>query len=397
MIKRIRLYDLIVNLAIIITLSMHDQKVLVIGIQFLLIGCFILKFCRNGKILIIGSAKPFLIRYGMFILLCMVSYIWSINKAGWLKNNISIMQCVCVGVCIIYYADSSRRKNNILHAAVAGALILAARMILFVPISAWGMERVGDYVGYGNVGVTYVMAPASIISFYLAYKEKNKMLYAATAVLFVLSALSGSKKGPVVFAVGLAIILIKASKDIRKLLINLLFAGALLGIIYLMIMKIPVLYNALGIRIVQAFGQLNGTVLDKSTRDRMILLQDGIKAFLQNPILGVGIDGFKNAQINRIHYYAHNNYVELLADCGILGCVIYYLPLYKHFFQKAFGKINLFTDDILAIALMGALMIGDITSVSYFQESLQIFYAISFMLICYDKREKKRNLYKEGM
>lgn len=387
-IKKIKLYDLIMNLTLIVTLAMHDKNKLVIGMQFLLIAVFIFKHCKNGKFLIIKGAKPFLVRYSIFILVCMASYIWSINKTGWLKINISIIQCVCIGVCIIYYADNSKHKDNILYVAVISALILAGRMLISVPINAWGVKRVGDYVGYGNVGVTYVMAPASIISFYLAYKNKNKILYAVTAVLFVISALSGSKKGPIVFAVGAGIVLIKISKDVRKLFRNLLLAGFLVGIIYLVIMKVPVLYNALGVRIIQALGQIDGTVVDKSTRDRMILLQDAIKVFLQNPITGVGIDGFKKAEINRIHYYAHNNYVELLADCGIVGCMVYYLPICRCFFQGLLRKVDILTDNVLAIALLGGLLIGDITSVSYFQESLQIFYAIAFMLIGYGKRQK---------
>ena len=388
-IKKIKLYDLIINLTLIITLSMHDKNKLVIGMQVLLIIFFVFRYCKNGKFIIPKGTKPYLIRYGMFILLCMASYMWSINKAGWLKINISIIQCVCIGACIIYYADSEKHKDSILYAAVVGALILAVRMLMLVPVNAWGVKRVGDYVGYGNVGVTYVMAPASIISFYLAYKYKNKRFYVLTAVLFVISALSGSKKGPVIFLAGAAIILVKTSKDRSKLFRNILFAGFLMGSMYLMIMKIPLLYNALGIRIVRALGQLDGTVVDKSTRDRMILLQYGIKVFLQNPIVGVGIDGFKKAQINWIHYYAHNNYVELLADCGIAGCLIYYLPIFRRFLQGLFRKIDFSTDDILAVSLLGGLLVGDITSVSYFQESLQIFYAIAFMLLSYSSRERK--------
>lgn len=387
MIRRIKLYDLIMNLAIIITLSMHDKTYLVITMQFLLIGCIIFRYCKDGIVRIVGGAKPFLIRYSLFILICMISYIWSINRDGWMKINISVLQCICVGVCIIYYADSEKRKDNMLYATVMGAFVLAVRMLLSVPLHAWGAERVGEYVGYGNVGVTYVMAPASIVSFYLAYKKKDRKLYLLTAVLFVMSALSGSKKGPVVFLAGLAVILIKNSRDVRKLLKNFIFAVILMGAAYLVIMKVPVLYNALGVRIINAIGQIGGTVLDKSTRDRMILLQDGIKVFLQNPLTGVGIDGFKNSQINQIHYYAHNNYVELLADCGITGCAIYYLLLFRSFFGGMVKKINLNTDNLLATALLGALLIGDISSVSYFQESLQIFYALSFMLISYEKRE----------
>ena len=387
--KRIKLYDLIVNLSIIITLSMHDKSTLVITIQFLLIVCSIFKFCKNGKFIFRKSTKLFLVRYGLFVVLCLMSYVWSINRTGWLKMNISIMQCVCMGACIIYYADCDRRKDLLLYSTIAGAMTLAVRMAILVPANAWGVKRVGDYVGYGNVGVTYVMAPASIVSFYLAYKKKSKGLYAVTAILFVVSALSGSKKGPVIFVVGLAVILIKMSKNTGRLLKNLILAGILTGVIGMLVMKVPVLYNALGVRIVQALGQVKGTVLDKSTRDRMLLLQYGMKVFSENPILGVGIDGFKNSPANRIHYYAHNNYVELLADCGILGCVIYYLPLYGCFFQGLVKKMNFTTDNILAVALLGALLIGDLSSVSYFQESLQIFYALAFMLIGYEKRVKK--------
>ena len=66
---------------------------------------------------------------------------------------------------------------------------------------------------------------------------------------------------------------------------------------------------------------------------RVTLFQYGMNWFLDNPILGVGINNFrvlstKTSEFAGMSFYAHNNYVELLVDIGIVGIVIYYSAYY---------------------------------------------------------------------
>lgn len=60
--------------------------------------------------------------------------------------------------------------------------------------------------------------------------------------------------------------------------------------------------------------------------DQSNLMLRGIKMFFERPLLGWGVGGFQQySLINHGAYvYAHSNYVELLADFGIVGLLIYY-------------------------------------------------------------------------
>lgn len=87
-----------------------------------------------------------------------------------------------------------------------------------------------------------------------------------------------------------------------------------------LIMTNSTLYDAIGYRF-DGLGQGQAEGVD----DQEYIMKKGIELFLERPILGWGVEGFKVA--SRIGLYAHSNYVELLADYGIVGFLLYYSNL----------------------------------------------------------------------
>jgi len=86
---------------------------------------------------------------------------------------------------------------------------------------------------------------------------------------------------------------------------------------------------------------------------RMELWITGWKIFLENPVTGVGVGGFKvmakanseRYQVNDIvnkHSYAHNQYIAALATRGMPGLILFLLlmalPLYIAMTQRAFDR-----------------------------------------------------------
>jgi hypothetical protein len=91
---------------------------------------------------------------------------------------------------------------------------------------------------------------------------------------------------------------------------------------FIIVMKIDFFYNILGMRLekmVYAFLDIGG---DSSTIDRLYLIQEGTRLFSANPILGYGLDNFRYLSV--MGKYAHNNYIELACDLGLIGAAIYY-------------------------------------------------------------------------
>ena len=85
---------------------------------------------------------------------------------------------------------------------------------------------------------------------------------------------------------------------------------------------------------------------------RLVLWDNAIQTFINNPILGIGLNG--TLEYNTIHYgtpvYIHNTMLEVLSESGIIGFIIFLIlwVLIFHFCVKLF-KINKDTKFLLAI------------------------------------------------
>lgn len=64
---------------------------------------------------------------------------------------------------------------------------------------------------------------------------------------------------------------------------------------------------------------------DDGNVKRVYLYQSSIRIFLDSPIVGKGYDQFKYWSYTG--GYAHSTYAEALADFGVIGCLLYFLPI----------------------------------------------------------------------
>ena len=126
----------------------------------------------------------------------------------------------------------------------------------------------------------------------------------------------------------------------------LLVAGIIL-IVYNLLISVDFLYDFVGERLQ---GAINGVLglggeLDGSTAERIGLVEKGMGWFYERPWFGYGLNGFyiKHAQEFNYSYYAHNNFVEMLVDLGIVGFAIYY-SLYAYIFIKGIKALKKYRD-----------------------------------------------------
>ncbi|MBR6015266.1 MAG: O-antigen ligase family protein, partial [Firmicutes bacterium] len=61
---------------------------------------------------------------------------------------------------------------------------------------------------------------------------------------------------------------------------------------------------------------------------RTVFFSDGMKLFKMSPVFGRGLGGFENGvmAVQNFFYetkYAHNHYVQMLCDCGLIGLVVF--------------------------------------------------------------------------
>lgn len=96
------------------------------------------------------------------------------------------------------------------------------------------------------------------------------------------------------------------------------YSGASQGDVH---MKYPLLPNIIANRLQNIFANENMV-------QRGIFFEDGIKMFSKSPVIGRGLGGFENGVygVQDFYYetkYAHNHYIQVLSDLGIVGLVLF--------------------------------------------------------------------------
>ena len=123
---------------------------------------------------------------------------------------------------------------------------------------------------------------------------------------------------------------------------------------------------------------------DRSVNSRMLMINVGYSIFANNPLWGCGIN---NAQFILEYYFArtylHNNYIELLADLGLIGFCLYYLVyLYDIIGLIKYRRLKVYNElSSILIILLIMLLIADISVVFYYNKIVYvIFGTISILL-----------------
>lgn len=384
------LIDYVCFFTVIATLAFHDKTILLVAAQLLFVFATVFNQINNYVLVLPKGSKKYIVWYLVFFSFAAISALWSTNRTTWISILMSIIQVAMLGICIIIYESSEKKINYLMWAIMIASLILCLRMAVQVPVDAWGSERVGKYIGYGNVGVTYVLGYSSIIPFFYARLKKNPFYYLLMLLFIGVSSLTGTKKGLIVFMIGIMIIMFLEAPNPKKLTRNLLIFLLICIVGIFVILNVDILYEAIGKRFLSSFGQLQGNTLDKSTRDRAFLSEYAWQTFLQSPLIGIGVDAFRFYELNPIKLYAHNNYLELLSTLGVLGTGIYYsMPAFTTIKLGRSVKRGKLTFSVLSVAILISLLIGDVVSVSYVQETLQLYLAMIFGISRYI-------MYREG-
>lgn len=260
-------------------------------------------------------------------------------------------------------------------------------------IDARGVEGF-NINNYGFMGATALLFSLYFTINHERYKVNKKLYIFICVVLAVFVFLTFSRTAYLYIGVAALIYGILTSKNLFRMLLNILIVCVVAYGIYTLLTKVDFLYEIIGGRLQSAInGVLGiGDEVDASTSTRMGLIEKGLEWFSQRPWFGYGLNGFSNlnAQLlgSQTAYYAHNNFVELLVDYGVTGFVIYY-SIYLFAFVKGIKRLkdgDLFIKGALANFI--ALCVSEYARVSYYTTSGQLMVMIcAFVLILYDDKK----------
>lgn len=346
-----------------------------------LLGCTIIMcFCveKGYFTLYLPTWKEYSFWYILFFLFASVSYVWSFD-AGKASSNIftTLAQTAVFLICVDCYVISEVRLNKLIQFFFIATFLFAVIVLVTSPVSTYNSLDFGGITKQHRNTIGYVLMFGAFFDVFLFFRSKRKIYCFAAAVCFLVSLLSGSRKIIIGYAlaVGLWVLF---QNDIKKILKYIILA------IIAAFIFIPIAYQIPYIR--ETFGERLLAIFDDSIVDGSILARNRAKElakalFVQSPIIG---NGWNAVVANYAKYwdrvssiYAHNNYLELAADFGIIGLFLFYFPYAK---ELSWNLKRVRTDKeskFIVVCLMVVLVL-DYGQVTYWYMYEIIIFAILF-------------------
>lgn len=299
--------------------------------------------------------------------------------------------------CVMNAVNSLDRLEACIMVFVIAADIMGIMLIATGQLTVEEGDRLGaEVTGNANSFSALLMVSSVFAAWFFVYKKGFQKYFCLASLIFqmFMMGLSGGRKTVIVVVVCLLwFILMHDTSKSRKVAGNVLKAAVILALLYWAVMKIPVLYTSIGARFEELFTMLSGgesAVSSDTVRDEMVRM--GLQKWLECPIWGYGLDTFKyyNREMTGHFYYAHNNYVELLYDLGLLGIVLYY-SFYIYLFQKLRKLPHAVREfKILGMGILFGLLIYDFGGISYYTVFIQIALCLVGIILRNTRMEQER-------
>ncbi len=325
--------------------------------------------------------KSLTVWYGAFYLWIIVTGLWT---PSFIANNgntppeqtLRILTCL---IAMDFYVASKEDVMNLIKTFCIGATAFAAFTIVTSPISTYGTLQYGSATGQHRNTTGYVLCFTTIFLVYLfrEYKKKYWLLFAG--ITLAASLLTGSRK--IIFAYVIAIFLIIIGQKNFRFTMKYFFI-----ILVAMIILIPIAYQIPYIR--EAFGERLLAVLDDSIEDSSIMFRNvakynALRIFLERPIWGNGWAAVRNSfSYKGVSIYAHNNYLEVAADFGLIGIFLFYIKS-AVYAVKCFPKIKKNTASLTAVIMLAVMFLLDWGQVTYIYLCMIFIWGVIYKFIQY--------------
>ena len=313
--------------------------------------------------------SKYYIFYMIFIILGSISYLFALQKSYVISKVIQLL----------------------MNSFIIAGLILSLLMFFTSDFAnASKYNRIGSQIG--NVNAISICLCYSLSAIFIMNNKSKKKINIFLIVLITIAILfTGSRKGIlIVILLTLFSYFIKNIDNLHKTAKNIIISIIAVTLVFLLIMNVPFLYNMVGIRFISLFDFVTkGEIQDFSMMSRNNMIKVGIEWFKLRPFRGYGLDNFRFLYNKYFgyDYYAHNNYIELLVDLGVIGVIVYYL-FYMYIFKNLLSfKLHINYKTCIFFSVSFILLIMDYARVSFEDRILVIYMSIIFSYI---------KLYKNG-
>ena len=362
----------------------------------LFIICFFMTAYKCLKRKEIKIDNNFII-YIIFLVFGFISIFYASNKNFVLHKVIQMLINSSIILIFINFIDSSKKINFVLKSFLISGLMVAVLIIVTTDYSqVTRLNRPGSQIG--NVNSLAIMMTLSLTTLMILKDKfaKKKYYYGMEILLLFAILLTGSRKGILALLILYFMVFIVKNWNNKKVMFrNLAISFCALIIILLIIYFNPYLHEVVWLRLnnfLQFILGKNSGEFSLNARDNMIKF--GMDLFKRKPLFGYGLDNYRYFYNNAFgyDYYAHNNYVELLVDLGIVGTIAYYtliiLPIIKLIKKNIFKK----NDTFIYFSMLLISLFLDFAWVSYISRVWIIYISIVYAYLIIDRSKIDDNI-----
>lgn len=289
------------------------------------------------------------------------------------------------------YAKDRDKVYHLLAVYYVAAIVMLVYVMLNLDLSALEGQRVTDAMETDSTTETWnsnsigLVLATAIYCGYLLRVRLNRiyrlLFYLITMVMLYGIMLTGSRKSLIILFIP---IFYFSACNLRKHFFKIVIGvGGAFIVAYFLIMEVPFFYEIIGKRMEDLFNIITNKTDGTEDVSRVMLILYGWNWFLEHPFLGVGVNNFR-ALSNTValfagkNFYAHNNYIETLVGCGLVGFVLYY-SAHLYLFQHALHLHTTASKWVMSFILVTLFI--DIAMVSYYDLMTHYFLIICFIVI----------------
>jgi len=359
------------------------------------LGFLFIAYCCNFKGQIRIRNFSFLAWLLSFIALGAVSILWCLSVKWWLDVLKTLVINFAVLLLIQCSIDFDFSIDTILECYFIATLVNAFYLITTVDLAQFGKVQLGVNMieGWNGNGIGFMMAQGALIGWYLFPKINGKLqkcIYLGGVLLFAfLTVYTGSRTAFIVLVAEL--LLYYTLSHPTKLVRNIFLSVVAVVAAFYLVMNVEGLYNVLGSRLEGLIALFSGEgKVDTSASIRDVFIENGKRWFLEEPILGYGLNNYKvlNGPATGRTVYAHNTFIEMAVNLGVVGLVWYY-SAYVYLIQKLLKGLKNNQFNVFLLSALIASILSQYGTVSYYG-----FYQNFLLLMCFTavSKAKKRTV-----
>lgn len=364
-------------------------------------GCLAFVFAAyllfsNGRILL--KRLSFFSWLFSFVVWCVISLAWSLSVStgmGVVKSFVIFSTVLLLIQCSLLLGY---QIDTLLRCYLIATLINAIYVTVTIDMAALGEVQLGGQMleGWNGNGIGFMTAQGFLIGYYLFKTTKNKhdkcFLFLCVIVFTVMTLYTGSRTAFIMLLAELVLYywLSHPTKVVRNVMVSAL---VLIGAFYLVI-NVEVFYNVLGSRLEGLFALFGGEgEIDSSANLRDLFIENGKRWFSERPILGYGINNYKvlNQEATGRFTYAHNTFIELAVDLGVVGLVWYY-SAYAYLIAKLVKLIKRGPIYIFLLSALIASFASQYGTVKYYDFYQNMLILLCFFAVAHARKERRAKL-----